>query len=161
MLRRCIFLDRDGVINHAPLPGDYLRSWSEFRLIESIVDWIRLFNRLGYLVIVVTNQRGIARGLMSVDAVEDIHTRMVRQLAERGARIDDVFYCPHELDAGCDCRKPLPGMVRRAAEEWDIDVERSAMIGDSQKDEELARACGMPFIAVADGRIVDEVLKRD
>lgn len=161
MPRPCIFFDRDGVINEAPPPGDYLRSWSEFRLIESVVDWIRLFNTLGYLVVVVTNQRGIARGLMTVEAVEDIHRRMMETLAGRGARIDDVFYCPHERDAGCDCRKPLPGMVRRAAAKWDIDMERSAMIGDSKKDEELARACGMTFIAVAGGAIVDQVRKHD
>jgi D-glycero-D-manno-heptose 1,7-bisphosphate phosphatase len=153
LARPCIFLDRDGVINFSPPRGEYVRSWDEFRLIPQIVDWIRLFRHLGYLVIVVTNQRGVSSGLFTEDTLQDIHNRMVEVLASQGACIDDVFYCPHALNT-CDCRKPSPGMIRRAVEKWDIDVKRSAMIGDSPSDEELAVNCGLMFVPVVEGRVL-------
>src|SRR5579872_936711 len=111
MPRRAVFLDRDGVINMKPPAGDYVRSWAEFRFVPTIADWLRLFNMLDLLVIVVTNQRGIARGLMSQADVEEIHRNMIAELAREGARIDDIFYCPHDHDDECDCRKPRTGMV--------------------------------------------------
>jgi D-glycero-D-manno-heptose 1,7-bisphosphate phosphatase len=154
--RRCVFLDRDGVINRAALPGKYIESWDEWILIPSIVDWIRLFNAMGYLVIVVTNQRCIARGLVREETVADIHNRMKVVLAERGAGIDDVFLCPHEENT-CDCRKPAVGLVRQAVEKWDVDVDASVLIGDSERDRQLAEAVGMPFIRVADGHIVEVI----
>ena len=111
--RGCVFLDRDGVINVKPPAGTYIGSWDDFRFVPTITDWIRLFNVLGYLVVVITNQRGIAQGLTSRETVETIHRKMVEELALHGARIDDVFYCPHEENA-CDCRKPRPGLIREA-----------------------------------------------
>lgn len=154
MGKPCIFLDRDGVINVSPPKGDYIRNADEFRLIPEVVDWIRIFNALDYRVIVVTNQRGIALGLMTEDDLAAIHEKMRNELAARGARIDDVFYCPHG-EGECDCRKPRPGMILEAVRKWDIDLDRSAMIGDSKRDEELARACGLRFIAVQDGKVTD------
>jgi D-glycero-D-manno-heptose 1,7-bisphosphate phosphatase len=153
-MRRCVFLDRDGVINYNPPIGEYVRTWEEFRLIPNIVDWIRLFNSLDLLVIVVTNQRGVALGLVATEELARIHENMRDQLLRFGARIDDVFSCPHDKDV-CDCRKPRPGLVLEAARKWDIDLARSLMIGDSPSDQELARRCGMQFVAVSDGRIVD------
>jgi histidinol-phosphate phosphatase family protein len=153
MSHRAVFLDRDGVVNMKPPPGDYVRHWSEFRLVPTIAGWIRLFNALDLTVIVVTNQRGIARGLMRRQDVEDIHANMVAELAALGARIDDVFYCPHDRDE-CECRKPKTGMVERAREKWDIDLAGSLMIGDSDKDAELAARCGMKFLMVDEGRFV-------
>jgi D-glycero-D-manno-heptose 1,7-bisphosphate phosphatase len=147
--RGCVFLDRDGVINEKAPEHDYIRSWSQFRFLPNIADWIRIFNALDYLVIVVTNQRGIARGLMSREAVDEIHANMIGELARAGARIDDVFVCPHENDT-CDCRKPKPGLVVQAKAKWDIDLERSLMIGDSDDDAELAQVCGLRFLR-ADG----------
>lgn len=150
MNRRCVFLDRDGVINEKPEPDHYVRDWSEFRLLPNIGDWIRIFNALGYLVVVVTNQRGIARGIMTREAVDEVHRRMLEALAARGARIDDVFVCPHGENA-CDCRKPKPGLILQAQAKWDIDVTGSLMIGDSDDDAALAAVCGMRFLK-ADGR---------
>jgi histidinol-phosphate phosphatase family protein len=155
-MRRCVFLDRDGVINYKPGAGEYLRRWEEFRLIPAIVDWIRLFNALDFLVVVVTNQRGVALGLVDPAELGRIHQHMRNQLLELGARIDDVFCCPHE-DGVCDCRKPQPGLVFQAARKWDIDLERSVMIGDSPSDEELAQRCGMRFIPVMEGRVISFV----
>src|SRR4051794_4340380 len=129
-MRRCVFLDRDGVINVKAKPGEYIRTWEEFRLIPTIVDWIRLFNALDLLVIVVTNQRGVARALMSMAELDRIHKSMCATLASQGAHIDDVFCCVHD-NGVCECRKPLPGMIQSAEQKWKIDTAGSIMIGDS------------------------------
>jgi histidinol-phosphate phosphatase family protein len=151
--RPCVFLDRDGVINEKAPEGDYVVSWSRFHFLPNIADWIRLFNAMDQLVIVVTNQRGIARGRMTEADLAEIHKKMCSVLGQQGARIDDIFYCPHE-EGTCDCRKPRPGLVRSAKEKWDIDLSRSLLIGDSERDAELARACGLRFLRAADGRLV-------
>lgn len=148
-----MFLDRDGVINEKPLPGEYITAWDQFRIIPAAIDWIRLFNALDLLVVVVTNQRGIARGLMAPEDLEEIHRRMLESLVAAGARIDRVLYCPHEKGS-CECRKPKPGLILRARSELDIDLRRSIMIGDSDGDEELARSCGLRFVRVEDGRVI-------
>lgn len=151
-MRRCVFMDRDGVINVAPRSGEYVRSAAEFQLIDSVVDWIRIFNALDLLVIVVTNQRAVARGLMSLEDLDEVHRKMCSELAVRGARLDDIFRCIHE-EGACACRKPRPGMVYDAAAKWDIDVRGSLMIGDSARDRKLAEACGMRYISVESGRV--------
>lgn len=156
MSRRCIFLDRDGVINVKAATGEYIVHWEQFCLLPNIADWIRLFNALGYLVIVVTNQRCIARGLTSREAVDELHLQMCEQLAALGAHIDDIFVCPHE-DGTCDCRKPRPGLVEQACAKWDIDLAQSLLIGDSPSDAALAHNCGLRYISVADGQIVASV----
>jgi D-glycero-D-manno-heptose 1,7-bisphosphate phosphatase len=148
--RRCVFLDRDGVINEKPEPHHYVRAWNEFRFLPNFADWIRIFNAIDYLVIVITNQRGIARGIMTRESVDEIHSRMLDALARLGARIDDVFVCPHEENV-CDCRKPKPGLVFQAQAKWDIDIAHSVMIGDSDDDAKLAAVCGISFLRT-DGR---------
>lgn len=153
MSRRCVFLDRDGVINEKPVKGEYIRTPAEFRLLPNIADWIRLFNALELLVVVITNQRGVALGIMTEDDLAAIHAKMMRELAAFGARLDDVFYCPHALD-DCDCRKPKPGLVYAARDKWDIDLSRSLLLGDSDNDRDLALNCGIRFLRVEAGRIV-------
>jgi len=148
-----VFLDRDGVINQKPAPHDYVRTWSDFHFLPNITDWIRLFNALGYLVIVISNQRGVARGIMSATGVEEIHRKMIAELARRGAIIDDIFYCPHQ-DGECNCRKPLPGLVVQAQEKWDLDFSKSLLIGDSDADEQLAATCGIRFLRAEGGQLV-------
>ena len=138
------------MINEKPAPHEYIRSIGEFRLLPNITDWIRLFNALEYVVIVITNQRGVARGLMTEEALASIHHRMLDELAARGARIDDVFYCPHEENS-CECRKPKPGLVYAARDKWNIDLAHSLLLGDSDSDEQLAEACGVRFLRVQDG----------
>lgn len=156
MNRRCVFLDRDGVINVKAPDGEYIRTWSEFQLIPVVTDWIRLFNALDLLVIVVTNQRGVARNLVRADDLDEIHRKMAALLMKMGARIDDIFCCPHEADS-CGCRKPATGLVRQAVAKWNIDVPGSLMIGDSDSDRQLAANCGMPFVQVANGRVVETI----
>jgi histidinol-phosphate phosphatase family protein len=150
--RRCVFLDRDGVIN-VKIEGDYVREWSQFEFLPAIVDWIKLFNALDFLVIVVTNQRGVALGRMTEAEVDTIHALMRNELSARGAHIDEIYTCPHGEDC-CDCRKPKPGMIFKARQKWDIDLNTSLLIGDSDSDANLAAACGMRFLRAENGNLV-------
>ena len=152
--RRCVFLDRDGVINRKPPDGDYVRTWREFQFLPGIADWIQLLNALDLLTVVITNQRGIARGLIRSDDLQEIHRNMTQELARAGARIDDIFICPHE-NGTCECRKPKPGLVCMAQRKWNIDLHASLLIGDSETDRLLAGACGLGFVRARDGRIVE------
>jgi len=156
--RRCVFMDRDGIINENAKPGEYIRSWPEFRLIPAVVDWIRILNALDLLVIVVTNQRGVALGHMTEQDLDDIHFKMRNTLVEMGAQIDDVFTCTHAAEA-CDCRKPKPGMVLQAAQKWNISISDSLMIGDSPADRELARRCGLRFVLASNGRVLPDLIR--
>ena len=151
--RRCVFLHRDGVINQKPLEGEYIRTWKEFRFLPGIAGWIQMFNALGLLVVVVTNQRGVARGLIREEDLEEIHSNMILELMQAGAHVDDVFCCPHE-EGTCECRKPNPGMVMAAGKKWNIDIPGSVLIGDSDRDRKLAHRCGMSFVLVEEGKIV-------
>ena len=155
-MRRCLFLDRDGVINAAPPEGEYIRCWEEFRLLPEAVSWIRLFKAAGFLTIVLTNQRGIALGVMSHADLIELHERMRAELAAQGAILDDIFYCPHK-EGVCNCRKPRPGLVLEAQQKWNIDLSASLLIGDSQRDQLLAERCRIPFALVRDGRVVETI----
>jgi D-glycero-D-manno-heptose 1,7-bisphosphate phosphatase len=157
--RRCIFLDRDGVINVKPPEGEHVCRWEEFHIFPGFSDWIRLANALGYLVIVVSNQRAVARGLLRSEELDAIHARMIAELAQAGARIDGILFCPHK-EGTCDCRKPRPGMVYRAQKQWNIDLAGSLLVGDSDCDRKLAEICGIPFIRVEGGRFEEIVLPR-
>lgn len=150
MPQPCVFLDRDGVINQK-VDGDYVRNWSQFQFLPNIVDWIRLAQALDHLVIVVTNQRGVALGRMTLDDVHEIHERMLAALEAQGAHIDDIFVCPH-AENECECRKPKPGLILQAQQKYDIDLSQSVLIGDSDSDEELARNCGLRFLRAENGR---------
>jgi D-glycero-D-manno-heptose 1,7-bisphosphate phosphatase len=154
--RRCLFLDRDGVINAAPPEGEYIWRWEEFQLLPEAVAWIRLFKAAGFLTIVLTNQRGIALGLYTEDDLRALHEKMLAQLAAQGAILDDIFYCPHEKGA-CSCRKPRPGLVLEAKKKWDIDLAESLLIGDSERDRQLAESCGIPFAMVRGGKVVETI----
>jgi D-glycero-D-manno-heptose 1,7-bisphosphate phosphatase len=158
MSRPCLFLDRDGVINEPAALGEYINTWAEFRFLPNAADWIRLFNALDYLVIVITNQRGIALGKTDPAQLEEIHRNMIAKLAEVGARIDDIFSCPHDYGV-CDCRKPKPGLIEQACRKWDIDLKHSLMVGDTQLDEELARNCGLRFVLATGAGNISPALK--
>lgn len=153
--RPAIFLDRDGVIIE---DTHYLASPAQVRLIPGAADAIAALNRAGWPVVVVTNQSGVARGLFPVEAVEAVHAHLTEQLEGYGARIEAYYYCPHFPTADvevyrveCACRKPKPGMLLRAAEELDLDPDRSWMIGDRASDLEAGAAAGTRTILVRTG----------
>lgn len=140
--RPAIFLDRDGVIN---VEVDLLHKVEQMKLIDGVADAIKLINKSGYLAIIVTNQPVIARNLCTFEDLKMIHNRMETLLGEKGAYIDGIYFCPHHPDKGypeerveykidCDCRKPKPGMLLKAAKDFNIDLSESYMIGDSKRD---------------------------
>ena len=148
-MNRAVFLDRDGVINQK-LENDYVKSWDEFCFLPGVFEAIRIIKEKGYLVIVVTNQRGIAKGLMTEKDLEEIHRRMIEELKKHGACIDDIFYCPHDISDNCNCRKPKPGLLIQAQRKWDIDFTQSYIIGDSNSDIEAGQQVGCQGILTTD-----------
>lgn len=140
--QRAVFLDRDGTINKYV---GFLKNINDFELIDGVEEAIKKINEKGYLAIVVTNQPVIARGELSFEELQEIHNKMETLLGERGAYIDDIFFCPHHPDKGfegerpeykiiCDCRKPESGMILKAAKKYNIDLSKSWMVGDSESD---------------------------
>jgi len=148
---KTVFLDRDGVINRSPPNMGYVRRWSEFSFIPNARKAIRELTQSGYRIIVVTNQAGIGRGLFSEENLTDIHARMVSEIVETGGRIDAVYYCPHHPNAGCECRKPKPGMLTRAGREHNIELSSAYLIGDSTTDIEAGQRAGTQTSLVLTG----------
>lgn len=149
--RRAIFLDRDGVINEPPLTGRYITSPRDLRLMPGVGRALRQLRDDGFLLIVVTNQRCVALGLLSTQMLDQIHRHLRRVLSLNGAPLDAVYCCPHDDADACDCRKPNPGMLRRAAREHQIDLHGSWMIGDSERDLLAGQAAGCRTVLFARG----------
>ena len=148
-MSRAAFLDRDGVINKKA-PGDqYVTCLAEMELLPGVAEAIAMLNRAGFGVFVVSNQRCIAKGLVTEADVDAINHRMCKELAAAGARIDGVYYCPHEEEPPCGCRKPAPGMLLLAAREHQIDLTQSWMIGDSDVDISAGKSAGCKTVRLA------------
>ena len=148
-MNKAAFLDRDGVINRkAPKEDGYVTKWEEMEMLPGVAEAIALLNEAGFLVIVVSNQRSVAKGLITGAQLNSIHEKMCDALARAGATIHGVYYCPHELEPACNCRKPQPGMLLQAAGEYDIDLGASWMIGDSDKDVGAGKAVGCRTVRV-------------
>ena len=153
--RRAVFLDRDGTIN---VDHGYVFRPGEFDLIPGAPEAIRSLREAGYLVIVVTNQAGIARGLYGEQDLQLLHRHLDRELERYGTAIDAYYYCPHHPEKGvepyrreCSCRKPLPGMIHQAASDLSLDLERSFLVGDKRSDIEAGLAAGCMPILVETG----------
>ena len=157
--QKAIFLDRDGTINK--LVG-YLTNKDDFELIDGVIDAIRKINRSEYLCIVITNQPIIARGDSTVDNLEEIHKRMETILGREGVFIHELYYCPHHPDKGfpgevpelkidCECRKPKIGMLTEASKDFNIDLSKSFVIGDSTSDIMMAKNAGCKSILLNTG----------
>lgn len=147
---KLIVLDRDGVINR-DLDGPIVSpvAWEP---IEGSLDAIARLNQAGYQVAVVTNQSGIARGVMSVDDLHAVHQKMHEQVIQAGGRIDAVVFCPHSESDECDCRKPAPGMLYTLSERLNVDLTKVAVVGDSLKDIQAAMAAAAKPILVRTGK---------
>lgn len=147
LLKKCdtLFLDRDGVVN-VWLPGDYVKSWKEFRFNPGFLDFIGKYSTSFKHILIVTNQRGVGKGLMTMEQLEEIHSRMLNEIAKAGGRIDRIYLCTATDDSD-PMRKPNTGMVIQAMKEYpDISMERSLMIGDQPSDRQFADNCGMDFL---------------
>jgi D-glycero-D-manno-heptose 1,7-bisphosphate phosphatase len=154
-MRRAVFIDRDGTISEEV---GYINHPSRFRVFPYAAAAIKHLNDAGWLTIVVTNQAGVARGYFSEDMIQTVHDEMTKELENGGARLDAVYYCAHHPSVGeppyrfdCDCRKPKPGLISRAARDFDIDLAGSWMVGDRYSDVELARNAGVKSMFVLSG----------
>jgi D-glycero-D-manno-heptose 1,7-bisphosphate phosphatase len=145
-----IFIERDGVINRHRT-NDVL-AWDDFEFIPGSLEAVALLASHGHRLVVVSNQAAVGRGLLSLQQLTDIHRRMEQEIASRGGRVDAVDFCPHAPGEGCACRLPLPGMLRRSAQDLGVDVEGAYFIGDHPMDIEAARAAGAGSILVLSGR---------
>jgi len=155
MGRRAIIMDRDGTVCDEV---GYVNHVERIRLLPRSAAAIRRANEAGYQTVVVTNQAGVARGYFDEGLVDEVHERVRHLLAEQGARLDGIYYCPHHPEVGaagyrlaCDCRKPKPGMLLRARDDMGIDLASSYMIGDSVRDVEAGQRAGCTTILVRTG----------
>lgn len=151
-MNRAIFLDRDGTLN--PDPG-YIAEPDDFSLFPGVVESLKKLSNAGFILILITNQSGIARGLIKPSQLEAIHEKLKNMLELGGVSLSAIYHCPHHPDfpsvegvADCDCRKPLPGMILRAIEAFNIDPDQSYMIGDRVSDIKMALNAGVSPIFI-------------
>ncbi len=144
--RKCVFFDRDGIVNKHPGPG-YVERWEDFKLLPEFVAVLRAVRKLGFDAVIVTNQQGVAKGIMSKEAVDRIHRNLGATLRKKHLALLDIIYCPH-YEGKCGCRKPRPGMLLAAAKRHGIDLKSSWMIGDDKKDVEAGKRAGCRTIFV-------------
>jgi D-glycero-D-manno-heptose 1,7-bisphosphate phosphatase len=155
-MNKAVFLDRDGVINQKPTEGQYVTRWEEMYLLPGVAQAIGLLNRADFRVIVISNQRCVAKGLVTAQEVDFMHQRMCEHFAAAAANIDGVYYCPHEKWPACSCRKPAPGMLLDAARKHQLDLAASWMIGDSEIDVEAGRNAGCRTARLLESDTVDD-----
>lgn len=155
VLKPAVFLDRDGTVI---LDAHYLSSPKEIEFLPGAIEGIKKLNEAGWRVIIISNQSGVARGIISEDILQTIDKTMHKLLLAQGAHLDGTYYCPHHPEHGvypykedCDCRKPSPGMLKQAAREHQLDLSRSFMIGDKPSDIEAGENAGTKTILVLTG----------
>jgi D-glycero-D-manno-heptose 1,7-bisphosphate phosphatase len=145
------FLDRDGTINRRARDGEYVRTPDEVELLPNAGQAVRRLNEAGLLVVLVSNQRGVARGLLSMDDVTAVNDQLVALLGAVSAHVDAIYVCPHEKET-CRCRKPLPGLIQLASRnDPAIELSKSIMIGDSESDVAAGIAAGTATIRILEG----------
>ncbi len=153
--RRAVFMDRDGAISEEV---GYVNHVSRYRVFPFAAEAVRALNEAGWLAVLVTNQAGVARGYFKEELIDEVHKVLAWELEREGARLDAVYYCPHNPTVGeppyridCDCRKPRPGLLLRAADDLNLDLSRCWMVGDRYSDTQLARNAGARSALVLTG----------
>ena len=161
--KRAVFLDRDGTLIREVA---YLSRLEEIEILEQASSAVTRINQAGVLAVVVTNQSGVARGLLSEERLQEIHRSIDRSFVQRGARLDAFYYCPHHPDRGsnhyrqrCGCRKPQPGLLLEAARELEIDLQASCMVGDRLVDVRAGRSAGCTSVLVKTGLGMQELAR--
>lgn len=146
---KCVFFDRDGIVNKAPYPEPYITRWEDFHIISAFVDSLRVVLQNGYHAVITSNQRAVAKGLLSIEQIDEMH-RKLQDILNREYRLQllDIVYCPHNPDE-CSCRKPQPGMLLAMARKHGIDLPVSWMVGDQETDVEAGRLAGCHTIIVS------------
>jgi histidinol-phosphate phosphatase family protein len=157
-----IILDRDGVLNRRPARAEYVRTPADVVWLPGALEALARLHGAGYLILVASNQAGIARGVMSEEDLAAVNERMRSDAASQGGGIDAFYHCPHGWDAGCECRKPRPGLLLEAARDHGLDLTRTVFVGDDERDAQAAEAAGMPWRLVNEtyrlAEVVDEIL---
>jgi len=155
---RAIFLDRDGVINKEV---NYLSDPSDFEFIEGSIEALKILKQKRFLLIVISNQAGIARGYFTEETLKKIHEKMIKILNQNDTKMDAIYYCPHhpKFTGSCDCRKPNPGMILKAKLKYNIDLKRSYMVGDTLNDIKTGKAVKCKTVLVLTGYGKDEQKK--
>lgn len=149
-----LFLDRDGVINER-IKNGYVTCWEDFKLLPGVIKALKILRSIFGRLIIITNQRGIALGLMSEEDLKLIHKNMLKLFSSNGITIDAIYYCPHNLDENCECRKPRPGMIKRALLDFpDIDLKKAILVGDTDIDIQTAKNAGIYSIHVGDEELL-------
>lgn len=146
--KKVIFLDRDGVINKRPPRGEYVRRREEFEFLPGAVEALKLISQKGYRIYLITNQAGIGRGMMSEDDLKSIHQHLEEELKKNKVKISGIYYCPHEMNENCQCRKPKPGLLLQAAKEHNLDLKDTIFIGDDERDFQMGKSVGCKTILV-------------
>ena len=155
---KTVFVDRDGVINQER--SDYVKSISELEIYPNVAKNIKLLKDAGFLVIVITNQSAVNRGIITHEIVSQIHNSIQDHLKKYGTFLDGFYYCPHTPNENCNCRKPKPGLLQQAILELNIDLNSSWMIGDSDSDIEAADSVGCKAIKINDNFSLDNAVEK-
>lgn len=150
---KAIFLDRDGTLNEEV---DYLHEWQKMVLIPGTVEALKILQEKGYLLVVVTNQSGVARGYFTMKEVDEVNQYMSQCLEKEGVHIERFYCCPHGASDGCQCRKPQPHMYLQAAKDFNIDVTQSYLVGDKISDIQAAFSMNAGFGLVLSGHDIEE-----
>jgi len=155
--KKAIFLDRDGVINKRRY--DYVKNVNELEIYSDVVSSIKKLKENGFLVIIITNQSAINRGIITHKKLDEIHTTIQEQLRKQNAELDGFYYCPHRPEEKCNCRKPKAGLLLKAIKEHDINPKLSWMIGDGESDMEAGRTVGCQTIKITNNLSLTKAIK--
>lgn len=158
--KKVIFLDRDGVINKKPPKADYVKNWSEFEFLPGAVEALKVLCQKRYDIYLVTNQPGIARRMMVKEDLDLIHRKMEKELKKNNAKIEGIYCCLHGWNDGCECRKPKPGLLFKAAREHYLDLTKSIFIGDGERDIQAGEAAGCKTILIDNKKNLLEIVKQ-
>jgi D-glycero-D-manno-heptose 1,7-bisphosphate phosphatase len=153
-----VFLDRDGVINENR--DDYVKSIDELEFLPGAVDAAGRLSAAGIRIVIVSNQQGVGRGIISPKSLEQVNAAVLRKLVESDVKVSGVYYCPHLKEDDCECRKPKPGLLIKAAADLEIDLNRSVFVGDAPSDVQAGRAAGCATVLVLSGKTSAEDVHR-
>ncbi len=161
-MNKAVFIDRDGVINRKG-KSYYIFREEEFIFNKGVFEALNYFQSKGYILIVITNQVGVAKGIYTVSQLEKLNKMLIDKLADQGIRITEIFYCPHHPDvSSCECRKPGSLLFEKAISKYEIDIKRSYMIGDTEVDIEAARKAGIKgFQIPTNGNMMTEIVEKE
>jgi D-glycero-D-manno-heptose 1,7-bisphosphate phosphatase len=166
--RPTVFLDRDGVLNKKMPRAEYVLAWNQWEWLPGALEALKIFTEAGYRVVIITNQPGVARGVMTQATLDEIHERMKAEVVKSGGRIHAVYCCPHDWDEGCECRKPKAGLLYQAQRDYHLALSRTYCIGADARDAQPAERAGCPWALVSDessllgtaGKLVNGVFEK-